>query len=372
MFENRGVCFAIFDEEMGPTSVYFKGMDKTTADKIALKSMVGSLSLSQQVDEGESIIPFQEEQKSAFVFYFSIPDENARGGVRVGTLSFVVDKEDGDALYRFAPILAEHAERIVQDIKKYYVYRQPIPQVLKKSVDNILSIEDFEKAVLPSSFKEYLISSYLSRDTTFHRSLVEKTSNVSRNEEILGGRVDIIGRDRDRNIVWMLIARNFSKMGNEEKLNLYAYVDKLRENIPTLEVIFVLNELGLRRGGTFDEETIEKITQISRTSKTGEKDFDLYGMDGDGNIIWAILSANFLAMDEDEIDELNKKIYSLKRRNPSMEAFFVLAEVLRTTELKPPKPDFEGKPGGLRKRMGAKTEYQRLLESIRKKGKTGI
>ena len=370
MFEKRGVCFAIFDEEAGPISVYFKGIDKVTADKIALKSMVGSMSLSQEVDEGESIIPLQEEQKNAFVYYFSIADEAAMGGVRIGTLCFVVEKDDGDALYRFAPILSEHSKRIVKDVKKYYVYRQPIPQVLMDSVESILSIQDFERAFLPTGFKEYLIRSYLSKDTTFHRSIVEKTSNFSRNEEIFGDKIDIIGRDNTKNIVWMLLSRNFSRMSNEEKRNLYLYLDKLRENTPSLEVIFVLNELGLRRGGSFDEKTIEKITQISRTGEVEGKEFDLYGMDNDENIVWALLSTNFLALNESEIDELNKKIYRLKRANPSMEAFFVIAEILRSTKLQPPKPDFEGKPTGLRKKMEAKTEYQSLIESLRKKEKS--
>lgn len=369
MFEKRGVCFAIFDEETGPISVYFKGISKAISDKIALKSMVGSMSLSQEVDEGESIIPLQEEQKSVFVFYFSIADDAARGGARIGTLNFVVEKEEGDTLYRFAPILSEHSKRIAKDIKKYYVYRQPISQVLMDSVESILSIKDFERAFLPIGFKEYLIRSYLSKDTTFHRSIMDKTINFSRKEEILGEKIDIIGRDDIQNIVWVLFSRNFLRMSNEDKRNLYLYLDKLRENIPSLEVIFVLNELGLRRGGSFDEESIEKITQISRTGEVAGKEFDLCGMDNDENIIWSLLSTNFLAMNESEIDELNKKIYRLKRANPSMEAFFVLAEIIRSTKLQPPKPDFEGKPAGLRKRMGAKTEYQSLIESLRKKEK---
>jgi hypothetical protein len=372
LFENRSVCFAIFDEEAGPTSVYFKGISKMTADKIALKTMVGALSLSQQVGEGESIIPLQEEQKSAFVYYFSISDDNARGRERAGTLSFVVNKKDSDLLYRFAPILSEHSKRIVKDIKKYYTYKQPIPQVLMDSVESILSIEDFERAVLPDSFKEYLIRSYLSRDTTFHHSIVEKTKNISRHEEILGDKVDIIGRDKNRNIVWVLLFRNFSRMSDEEKQNLYLYLDKLRENIPSLEVIFVLNELGLRKGGAFDEKTIEEITQICRTSEVEGKEYDLYGTDNNENIVWVLLSTNFLAMNESEIDELNKKIYQLKRANPSMEAFFALAEILRATKLQPPplkKLDLGGKPKRLRRIMGAKTEYQSLLESLRKKEK---
>jgi hypothetical protein len=157
LFENRGICFAIFDETAGPTSVYFKGIEKAIADKIALKTMVGALALSRQVDEGESIIPIQEEQKSAFVYYFSIADEKARGGVRIGTLSFVVNREDGDALYRFAPVLSEHSKSIVQEIKKYYVYRQPIPQALIDSVESILSI-DFEKALLKKDKKSRIRS----------------------------------------------------------------------------------------------------------------------------------------------------------------------------------------------------------------------
>ncbi|WXG39766.1 MAG: hypothetical protein WED07_02880 [Candidatus Freyarchaeum deiterrae] len=372
MFEKRGVCFAIFDEETGPTSVYFKGISKTIADKIALKTIVGALSLSQQVDEGESIIPIQEEEKNVFVYYFSVADEKARGKERVGTLNFVVNREDGDVLYRFAPILSEHSKKAVEDIKKYYVYRQPIPQVLVNSLEGILSIEDFERAVLPDSFKEYLIRSYLSRDTTFHRSIVEKTSSISRHEENLEEIVDIVGRDKNKDIVWVLLFRNFSRMSDEEKRSLYLYLDKLRENISSLEVIFVLNELGLRRGGAFDDKTIEEITRISRTSEADGKDFDLYGTDNNDNIVWALLSKNFLTMNESEMDELNKKIYQLKRANPSMEAFFALAEILRSTKLETPppkKPEFEGKPIRLRRIMGAKTEYQSLIESLRKKEK---
>ncbi|MGQ9723303.1 MAG: hypothetical protein ACUVXA_18525 [Candidatus Jordarchaeum sp.] len=153
MFESRGICLAIFDEEAGPTSIYFKGIDKETADKIALKTMVGAVVLSHHVNEGESIIPIQEEQKSAFVYYFSIADEKARGGERIGTLSFVVNKEETDELYRFAPILSEHSKRIVQDVKKYYIHRQQLLQVLIDSVDSILSIEDFEKELIKKQKK---------------------------------------------------------------------------------------------------------------------------------------------------------------------------------------------------------------------------
>ncbi|MEM2135446.1 MAG: hypothetical protein QW261_05270 [Candidatus Jordarchaeaceae archaeon] len=368
MFEKRGVCLSIFDEEAGPISVYFKGIEKAVANKIALKSMISSLSLSQEVDEGESIIPLQEERKSAFVFYFAIKDDKARGGVRIGTLSFVVEREDSELLYRFAPVLAEHSKRVVEDVKKYYVYRQPVPQVLVDSVNSMLSIE-FEGAVLPVSFKEYLIRSYLSRETTFHRSIIERTISISRNREVLGEKIDIVGADREQNIFWALISRNFFKMNNEEKRNLCLYINKLRENIPSLEVIFVLNELGLRTDGTFNEKTVEKTTQIQRTSEVDGKEFDLYGTDDDGNIVWALLSKNFLAMKEEELDEINQNIFKLKRTHPSMEVFFILAEVLRTTVIQPPKPDFSGKPEGIKKILGAKREYQELMESLRKKEK---
>jgi len=370
LFEKRGVCLAIFDEEAGPISVYFKGIDKSVANKIALKSMIGSLSLTQEVGEGESIIPLQEEQKSAFVFYFAIKDDKARGGVRIGTLSFVVGKEDSDLLYSFAPILSEHSKRVVENVKKYYVYRQPVPQVLIDSVNSMLSIEEFERAVLPVSFKEYLIRSYLSRETTFHRTIIERTSIISRNREILGERIDIVGGDREQNIFWVLISRNFFKMSNEEKRDLFLYINKLRENITSLEVIFVLNEVGLRKDGTFNEKTVEKTTQIHRTSEVDGKEFDLYGTDDDGNIVWALLSKNFLAMKEEELDELNQNIFKLKRTHPSMEVFFILAEVLRTTIIQPPKPDFPDKPEGIKKILGAKREYQELMESLRKREKS--
>ncbi len=332
LFEERGVCLGIFDEQMGPMSVYFKGMDQTTADKIAMKTMVGALSLSQQVDEGESIIPFQEENKTAFVYYFSIADEEARGGVRIGILSFVVNKADGDALYRFAPILAKHSKGIVEDIRKHYVYRLPIPQVLMDSVDSILSIQEFEKAFLSMDFKENLIRVYLNDENTFHRLVLEKTTNISYSEEILENKTDIVGRDRNQNIVWVLLSGNFLKMNNEEKRNLFEYLDKLRENIPSLMIIFVLNELGLRKDGIIDEKTIEKTAKISRTIHAELKEFDLQGMDNNENIIWKLISTNFIPMEEHEINELNERINRLKEANPTIEAFFILLEIHRSSK----------------------------------------
>ena len=367
MFREQCVCLAIFDEEEGPTCVYAKGIDKEVADKIAVKSMVGAMTFNQQGDDGESIIPLQEEQRSIFVFNFAIPDEKARGGVIIGTLNFIVKKEDINMIYRLAPMLSEHSKRIVQDIKKYYVYRQPIPPVLMDSVDSILSVPKVERASLPIIFKEYLIQIYLSRNTTFHRSIAEKTTSISRNEEILGDKIEIVGRDKDQNIVWVLLSCNFSKMSNEEKMKLYAFLDNLGKDIPSLEVIFVLNELGLGRDGAFDENMMGNVTRISRTSEDERKKFDLCGMDANENIVWALLSKNFLAMEESEIDELNKKIYQLKRAKPSMEAFFTLAEILKTTKLQTPIADFVEKPIGLKKMRKTKTEYQTLKKSLKEK-----
>ncbi|MBS7249582.1 MAG: hypothetical protein KIH08_03160 [Candidatus Freyarchaeota archaeon] len=156
MFEHRGVCLAIYDEDFGPTSLHFKGIDKEAADKIALKTMVGAVALSHHVEEGESIIPIQEQRRTAFVYYFSIPDEKARGGERVGTLSFVVDQEENESLYRFASVLSEHSKKIVQEVKKHYIYRQPLPQALKDSMDSLLSIQDFEKELAKKQKKNLI------------------------------------------------------------------------------------------------------------------------------------------------------------------------------------------------------------------------
>ncbi|MEM3587585.1 MAG: hypothetical protein QXO71_09720, partial [Candidatus Jordarchaeaceae archaeon] len=134
MFSGHGLCLAIFDEDEGPVCIYFKGIDKVVADKVAVKSMVGAMTFNQRVDDGEAIIPLQEEERTVFVFNFAVHDETARGGVRIGTLNLVVRKEDTLNLYRLAPVISEHSKRIVQDIRKYYVYRQPLPQVLINSL----------------------------------------------------------------------------------------------------------------------------------------------------------------------------------------------------------------------------------------------
>ncbi|MEA2070016.1 MAG: hypothetical protein U9O98_01860, partial [Asgard group archaeon] len=78
------VCFATFDDNLGPISVYQKNLSKDTANEIAMKVMVGSLSLHSENNFelcGESIIPFTKLKKIAFSYLFTIPAPDLRGGV---------------------------------------------------------------------------------------------------------------------------------------------------------------------------------------------------------------------------------------------------------------------------------------------------
>ena len=74
-----GVCFSVFDEEEGSIPVFYYGISKELAEKIAFKSIVSTAGICSPIiyDEASAIIPFPEENVLGFVLIFSLNDLQA-------------------------------------------------------------------------------------------------------------------------------------------------------------------------------------------------------------------------------------------------------------------------------------------------------
>ncbi|MHA2270663.1 MAG: hypothetical protein ACXACI_02290 [Candidatus Hodarchaeales archaeon] len=108
-----GAVVAIFDMIMGPKPIFFCGLEgENEATKIGIKSHVTfSMHDSQSPQSsGDAVVPFQELNKTAFVYLFEAMGQPA-------TLSYVVDQSIQSSLYRSVHLLKVQAERLVEQVK---------------------------------------------------------------------------------------------------------------------------------------------------------------------------------------------------------------------------------------------------------------
>ena len=103
------VIFSAFDERAGPIAIYSTINDPVLTKKIAVKSIVSTLTSvrtsSSERLEGEAIIPFPNENRIAFIFYTSLDQKTEGGEYRVISLSAVVPNEKKTGLYSNATVV---------------------------------------------------------------------------------------------------------------------------------------------------------------------------------------------------------------------------------------------------------------------------
>ncbi|MFW9993528.1 MAG: hypothetical protein ACFFD4_15900, partial [Candidatus Odinarchaeota archaeon] len=153
------VVFSVFDEKEGPIPIFTTIKDEILAKKISVKSMVSTLI---NVDkgpmdrlQGEAIIPFPNENKIAFIFFFCLYDQKVMDEEnRILSLSVIVDNEKKSRLYNNAIALSQSAIKIKEEITRDYKYTQVLPD---KLVDMLVnwgrSIEEDEEAILTEKEK---------------------------------------------------------------------------------------------------------------------------------------------------------------------------------------------------------------------------
>ncbi len=126
------VVFSAFDERAGPIAVFATINDPVISKKIAVKSIVSTLtsirSNTSENMEGEAIIPFPDENLISFIYYTTLNQRTETGELRVITLSAVVPKTENSTLYANAALLSQSALRIKALLNKEYVFGNPLPK----------------------------------------------------------------------------------------------------------------------------------------------------------------------------------------------------------------------------------------------------
>ncbi|MHA1124446.1 MAG: hypothetical protein ACTSO7_01650 [Candidatus Heimdallarchaeota archaeon] len=156
-FENNNIqqneisiCFATFDDAIGPISAYHKNLSEPIANEIAVKVMIGSLSIHTDNNQalcGESIIPFSKQNKIAFSYLFTIPAPKLRGGMRSCSLVVLMSAKEQLQMYRLAPILSTQCKRISKLIIEKYVFGRPLPGIIKQRIETLMDIQSFKMEV---------------------------------------------------------------------------------------------------------------------------------------------------------------------------------------------------------------------------------
>ena len=144
------VCFATFDDAIGPISAYHKNLSEPIANEIAVKVMIGSLSIHTDNNQalcGESIIPFSKQNKIAFSYLFTIPAPKLRGGMRSCSLVVLMNAKEQLQMYRLAPILSTQCKRISKLIMEKYVFGRPLPGIIKQRIETLMDIQSFKMEV---------------------------------------------------------------------------------------------------------------------------------------------------------------------------------------------------------------------------------
>jgi hypothetical protein len=130
--------FAAFDDRKGPVTVFTTLTDLELANKIAVKSIVSTLSAKegQQRVEGEAIIPFPEEDLLAFIYYLSLDQKTMTGDNRVISLAYLVPTQISTSLYENAELLSKTAKSIGEAINQHYIYGKPVSQYIQAKINH--------------------------------------------------------------------------------------------------------------------------------------------------------------------------------------------------------------------------------------------
>ena len=134
------VVFSAFDERVGPVAVYSTINDPIITKKIAVKSIVSTLtsvktSATEKL-EGEAIIPFPDENKLAFIFYTSLDQMTEGGENRVISLSAIVENEHKSLLYSQATVLSQGASNLKKTLNDVYKFGEKLPSSLIKQFED--------------------------------------------------------------------------------------------------------------------------------------------------------------------------------------------------------------------------------------------
>jgi hypothetical protein len=160
------VVFAAFDERVGPVAVYSTINDPIMTKKIAVQSIVSTLTSVKTSGteklEGEGIIPFPDENKVAFIFYTSLDQKTEGGENRVISISAIVENENKSLLYSQATVLSQEASKLKISLNKHYKYGEKLSNTLiKQFKDWGQMTSSSEKEIIAEKHIDFNINSLL-------------------------------------------------------------------------------------------------------------------------------------------------------------------------------------------------------------------
>lgn len=197
---NISICFATFDDAIGPISAYHKNLNEVEASEIAVKVMIGSLSIHNDNNTelcGESIIPFNKLNRIAFSYFFTVPAPKLRGGQRSCSLIVLMNSSNQLQMYRIAPILSTQCKRISNSIKEKFVFGKSLNNSIKEKIDSLLDIQSFKMEV-----EEF----YAARKITISKSKTKGSMQFLNK---------VIKKDLDKAILAILVGKTVVVTGDE-------------------------------------------------------------------------------------------------------------------------------------------------------------
>ncbi|NHJ49245.1 MAG: hypothetical protein FK733_15765 [Asgard group archaeon] len=139
-----GMCIGVFDEKIGPTSIYQLNLSEELSKNIVMKVMVGVMSFTSDTDEnslrGESIIPFLKEKIITFAYLFPLKDTKARGGFRQCSIVIAFNIKDRKNLYENATNLARYVKTMSESIELKHIQEKKIPLSISEKYNTMRSI----------------------------------------------------------------------------------------------------------------------------------------------------------------------------------------------------------------------------------------
>ncbi|MBN1328540.1 MAG: hypothetical protein JXA54_03610 [Candidatus Heimdallarchaeota archaeon] len=262
--EKVSLCFATFDDTIGPISAYHRNLDESSASEIAIKAMIGSLSLHTDNNNelcGESIIPFSKLNKIAFSYFFTIPAPKLRGGQRSCSLIVLMDTNEQLQMYRMAPFLSTQCKKVSLQIIDKYIFGKSITGNLKQQIDSLLDIQ---------SYKIEIEEFYAARKITITKSKTKGSIQFLQK---------IITKDLDKAVLAILIGKPVVVTGDEVMTELAIASLELFSPHKELKKVFWTNQIveadliGTQRNiaKAYDNSTIVDLTKGKVTGGESSK-----------------------------------------------------------------------------------------------------
>ncbi|MHA2247979.1 MAG: tetratricopeptide repeat protein [Candidatus Hodarchaeales archaeon] len=213
---------SLLHEREGPIPIYSTA-DSDFTKKVSVKSIASPLSMIDDYNtgwlDGQAIIPFPNEQKTAFVYYTSIHKKELKDKFDIITLSVIFDDEDPVIIFKKASILSKYLKEIKNQLNIHYSDEITVPQELIKALNDWTGKIELNDDVKINKQEIKLEGVNLIKSDNFFNSLSSSIKN--RNLTLSydqGSRQAIVQKNTENEIVTLLKSRS-KKSSIKQQIN---------------------------------------------------------------------------------------------------------------------------------------------------------